>query len=133
LADVCRVPLPGAQQICAHRAWALALGPEHVAVNGEGLFVPKQSHEIGRPLLALEAIISDRPPPGGRARRWAATRSIWRRSSISSAGSAVRGGAVLAALVGDSDQIIVRQFASRGQVFGAWRPSEGPLDSRRQE
>jgi len=58
------LPSQAAQQVGAHGARALALGPEHVAVDGERLFVVEQFGEIGGAGLALEAVVADHRAAG---------------------------------------------------------------------
>src|SRR6185369_14656395 len=74
LADIGCIAFPGAEQVGAHRARSLALRPEHVAVDRKRLFVVEQSGDIGRSVLALEAIVAhylatgrQRPPLRGDA------------------------------------------------------------------
>ena len=80
LLDVRRLAVPGGEQRRAHGAGPLALRPEHVAVDDELLLVAEQPGEIGRAVLAIEAVFLGTFPPGGSARRCSATRSIWRRA-----------------------------------------------------
>src|SRR5208282_882385 len=64
LADVGRIARPRAQCIGAHRARTRALGPEHVAVDGERLLVAEQSGEIGRAVFAFKAVVADNRAAG---------------------------------------------------------------------
>ncbi len=117
LADVGRIALPRAQRVGAHRAGAGALGPEHVAVDCEGLLVAEQTGEIDRAVFALEAVVADhraagrqRPPLGGHALDMTAQRDLLREK-----GGA--GGAILGAFVGDSDRVDTGEFG--GGLQGA--------------
>src|SRR6202042_2538239 len=54
-----RIARPGTERLRAHRARAIALRPEHVAVDRERFFAAEQPGEIGSPVLAFEAIVAN--------------------------------------------------------------------------
>jgi hypothetical protein len=115
LADVGGVALPGVQEIGAHGAGALALGTEHVAVDGKRLLVAEQPGDIGLTVLTLETVVAAHIAAG---RQGAALGSdaLDVAPQLDLLGEECRsGGAVLGAFVGDPNGVVARQRHGRGQ------------------
>ena len=91
LREVAHRRVERAEEGRAHRAGPLALRAEHPEVGDQRVVRAEQVGEAAARAPARRGSGSRAAsPPGGSARRCSATRSMWRRSSISSASSAVR-------------------------------------------
>jgi len=118
LADVGRIALPCAQCIGAHRARTRALGPEHVAIDAEGLLVAEQPGEIGRAVFAFKAVVADhraarrqRAALGGDALDMATQFDLLGEQRGA-------GGAIFGAFIGDSDRVDASELGGGLQGLG---------------
>ena len=130
LADVGCIALPGAEGVGAHRARARALRPEHVAVDHQRLLVAEEAGEVGRAVLALEAIVAD--DRAARRQRPALRRdALDVTAQLDLLGEQRRaGGAILGAFVGYSHRVGAGEFDGRRESWTLAFMGSVSLDDR---